>query len=79
MLTGNTEIDTAANEVSLDLQFFDYLLEDGDIMLDEETAAHLIQEFRLEAQSPSANNEYLSIQGAGVIDFSETNPFSEMP
>lgn len=78
MLTGNTEIDTTASAVSMDIRFFDYFLEDGDIMLEEESSGHLIQEFRLEAQSLFANNEHIGIQAGQIIDFSERSPFSEI-
>ena len=42
----------------------------------------ILQEFRIEATQPTANNEYYStsdpiFKSSSVIDFSESNPFSE--
>lgn len=76
--TGNTEIDVQASAVTMDMRLFSLLLEDNTTMLDEETGDHFIQEYRVEINSRSANNEYIGLQAGSIIDFSDTNPFSEL-
>lgn len=78
ILTGNTEIDEQMAALSLDVRDYDYLLEDGFFLLDEETSDHLITEYRIEDTAKVANNEYFHVQTGtgGVIDFSERNPFA---
>jgi hypothetical protein len=76
--TGNTEIDTQMSNLSLDLRMNELILEDGGMMLDEETSTHFIQDGFIGTQALTANNDYLKMQASGIIDFSETNPFSEL-
>lgn len=78
IVTGNTEIDIQMSALTMDMREFEFLLEDDTSMLDEETAAKFIQEYRVETNSVTANNEYLGIQSGSIIDFSERNPFSEL-
>ena len=43
-----------------------------------EDGGSLLQEFRVETTQATANNEFFGLQSASIIDFSETNPFSEV-
>jgi len=74
--TGNTEIDTIDTIFSNDILVNELLLEDGNVLLSEDGDS-IIQEYRLEDTDAAANNEFFQQQAANIIDFSETNPFSQ--
>jgi hypothetical protein len=79
--TGDTYIDSIEDKYSTDMLFYELLLEDDTKLLDE-SGGSILQEFRIEATQPTANNEYYStsdpiFKSSSVIDFSESNPFSE--
>lgn len=76
--TGNTEIDVQMTSLSLDLRLNELLNEDATVFVDEMTAGHFIQEGYIGSQNLAANNEYIKMQAAGIIDFSVANPFSEL-
>ena len=78
--TGNTEIDAIETRSTLDILQYQYSLEDdsGVVVLEGDSDDDfLIQEFRIEAADPVANNELFQIQSQSILDFSENNPFSE--
>lgn len=75
--TGNTAIDSIESRYTQDVLIYEFLLEDGDAMLGED-GGNLLQEFRIEDTVVSANNEYITQQSFKYIDFSESNPFSEV-
>lgn len=81
--TGNTEIDAIETAQSLDILFYELLLESGDKLLKEDGGSFINESFRIEDIQPTANNEFfqsnedISFPGDDIIDFSETNPFSE--
>ena len=80
--TGNTAIDAVEDNYSTDILVYEMLQEDGSILQLEEGGS-IMQEYRLETNQPSANNEYFQsndpvFSSSAVIDFSESNPFSEI-
>jgi len=77
--TGNTEIDLIETENTLDTLLYQFLKEDGDLLLAEDGDS-ILQEFTIETTDLTANNEYFTSQVNldGIIDFSEVNPFSEV-
>ena len=75
--TGNTEIDAIETTYSADILFNQMLLESGSVLLGEDGDSLTI-EYRLESIDNSANNEFFQIQAEGILDFSESNPFSEV-
>ena len=80
--TGNTAIDVIEDNLTTDILGFEMLNEDGDKLLNEDGGS-MMQEYRLEGTQPTANNEYFSSSdpvfgGSRIIDFSESNPFSEV-
>lgn len=75
--TGNTAIDAIETEYSLDVLGHQLLLEDGNLILSEEGGTYL-EEYRIEVHDRAANNEFYQMQSDSIIDFSESNPFSEM-
>lgn len=75
--TGNTSIDAIGTRYNQDVLIYQIQLEDGTNMLDEE-GGFILQEYRVEAQNLTANNEYFTQQSLQFIDFSESNPFSEV-
>ena len=75
--TGNTEIDAIETTYSTDILFNQLLLESGSALLGEDGDSLMI-EYRLESVDRSANNEFFQIEAEGILDFSESNPFSEV-
>lgn len=75
--TGNTAIDSIENDMSRDMLRNVYLMENSDNITIEE-GGYMIQEYRLESVSSSANNELFTIRSFNDINFSERNPFSEV-
>jgi len=80
--TGNTAIDAVEDNYSTDILTNEMLQEDGD-KLQLEDGGSLMQEWRIEGTQPTANNEYFQsndpvFSSSSVIDFSESNPFSEV-
>lgn len=76
LATGNTIIDTIESTYSADSFNFQFLMENGDILTDEEEG-YIFQEFRVETTNATANNELFTQGSLDFIDFSEQSPFSE--
>lgn len=74
--TGNTVIDIIESNTTLDILTYQFLDESGNIMLIED-GGYMLQEFRLEATAPMANNEYITAKSLSFVNWSEKNPFSE--
>jgi hypothetical protein len=76
--TGYVDIDGIEDTNSTDVLFYEFLLESGDKLLKEDGDS-LILEYNLSDASPTSDNDYIEDQATfgGVIDFSESNPFSE--
>ena len=80
--TGISDIDAVEDNLTTDILTNEMLQEDGSILQLEEGGS-IMQEYRLEINQPSANNEYFQsndpvFSSSAVIDFSESNPFSEI-
>ena len=85
--TGISDIDAIEDNLSTDILTFEFSLEDGGgygagVVLNEDGGS-IMQEYRLEAAQPTANNEYFQsndpvFSSSSIIDFSESNPFSEV-
>jgi hypothetical protein len=56
---------------------YNYLMQNNDVMQSED-GGYLIQEYRLESVSATANNELFRTRSYEDVDFSERNPFSEV-
>lgn len=76
--TGNTEIDAIETNYSTDLLAWEMLLESGDKLVNEDGDSIIQEGNRIEATQPTANNEFFGIQADSILDFSESNPFSEI-
>ena len=85
--TGISEIDAIEDNLSTDILDFEISLDDdggyGEGTIKLEDGGSLMQEYRIENNQPTANNEYFSsndpiFSSTSVIDFSERNPFSEV-
>lgn len=74
--TGNTAIDIIESNTTLDILTYQFLDEAGNTMLIED-GGYMLQEFRLEATAPMANNEYITTKSLSFVNWSERNPFSE--
>jgi len=75
--TGNNDIDIIETRLTQDILNYNYLMENSDIMVSED-GGYIVQEFRLENISGSANNELFTQKSFIDVDFSERNPFSEI-
>ncbi len=75
--TGNTEIDLIEDNYSQDILVYQFLYEDGDTLQNED-GEYILQEYRVETQTKTANNEIYFRKSLDFIDFSERNPFSEV-
>jgi hypothetical protein len=75
--TGNADIDSIEDENSRDMFSYNYLMQNNDVMQSED-GGYLIQEYRLESVSATANNELFRTRSYEDVDFSERNPFSEV-
>ena len=82
-----SEIDAIEDILSTDILTFEISLEDGGGygagILQSEDGGSIMQEYRVEDNQPTANNEYFQsndpiFSSSAVIDFSESNPFSEV-
>ena len=85
--TGISEIDAIEDNLSTDILTFEFALDDdgtyGAGVLQNEDGGSIMQEYRLEDAQPTANNEYFQsndpvFSSSSIIDFSESNPFSEV-
>jgi len=75
--TGNTAIDTIEVTHTADVLNYQFTLENDDILTDED-GGYILQEYRVESQDAAANNEFFTQKSYDFIDFSESNPFSEV-
>jgi hypothetical protein len=81
LYTGIPELDILTEKYSFDMSQFCFLTEDGEYVIDTEDGYDLIQEqFNFEEQVGAAfeNNDQISNEANSFIDFSETNPFTEI-
>lgn len=76
--TGNTSIDTIESTYSLDALIYQFNLEDEPGVIEIEDGGTLLQEFSIESTDRSANNSLFQTQADNILDFSESNPFSEV-
>ncbi len=74
--TGNNQIDIIESQLSTDATQFQFRLETGDLLLNEQGQS-LIIEYRLEDIDLMANNEFFQIQADTIVDWSEDDPFSD--
>ena len=75
--TGNTEIDAIETRYSQDILNYQVVLEDNTNFLNED-GGYILQEYRIEQQNLTANNEVFTQKSLDYLDFSERNPFSEV-
>ena len=75
--TGITEIDSVEDELSADILFNEFLLEDGTVWKSEDGGS-IMQEYTIETNDKQAVNTFYDAEADSVIDFSENNPFSEV-
>ena len=78
--TGFSEIDSIETENTLDVLQYQFDLEagNGDGKLKSEDDGSVIQEFTISTTDAQANNAFFTSQASSIIDFSESNPFSEI-
>jgi hypothetical protein len=77
LATGNTEIDAIETRYDQNILNYQFLFENDDTLMNEE-GEYILQEYRVETQSVTANNEYFTQKSFDYLDFSERNPFSEV-
>ena len=75
--TGNTDIDAIGTRYDQNILIYQTMLEDGTYLMNED-GGFMLNEYRIEVQTVTANNEYFTQKSLEFIDFSERNPFSEV-
>jgi hypothetical protein len=75
--TGNTAIDAIESRYSQDVLIYQIQNQDGTNILSED-GGYMLQEYRIETQNKTANNEVFFTGSIDYLDFSERNPFSEI-
>jgi hypothetical protein len=75
--TGNTDIDAIGTRYDQNILLYQTQLEDGTYLLNED-GGFMLNEYRVEVQTITANNEYFTQKSLDYLDFSERNPFSEV-
>jgi hypothetical protein len=75
--TGNTAIDAIESRYSQDILIYQIQNEDATNILAED-GGYMLQEYRIETQNKTANNEVFFTGSIDYLDFSERNPFSEI-
>ena len=76
--TGDNAIDATEDQFSLNTLIYQFTLEDGSGVIKSEDGDSILQEFELTATAPAANNTFFQFEADSVLDFSESNPFSEV-
>lgn len=76
--TGDSAIDATEDQFSLNTLIYQFTLEDGSGIIKSEDGDSILQEFEMTATAPAANNSFFQFQADSVLDFSESNPFSEV-
>lgn len=76
--TGDSAIDATEDQFSLDTLIYQFTLEDGTGIINSEDGDSILQEFELTYTAPAANNAFFQFEADSVLDFSESNPFSEV-
>jgi len=75
--TGNTAIDSIESRYTQNILIFQIQNEDATNILAED-GGYMLQEYRVETQNVTANNEVFTQGSISYLDFSERNPFSEI-
>lgn len=76
--TGDSAIDATEDQFSLNTLIYQFTLEDGSGIIKSEDGDSILQEFEITATAPAANNTFFQFEADSVLDFSESNPFSEV-
>jgi hypothetical protein len=76
--TGDSTIDAIEDNFSLNTLIYQFTLEDGSGIIKSEDGDSILQEFEMTATAPAANNTFFQFEADSILDFSETNPFSEV-
>ena len=75
--TGDSNIDAVEDDYSLNTLIYQFTLEDGSGILKSEDGDSMLQEYTIETTAPAAKNNYFQFEADSILDFSESNPFSE--
>ena len=74
--TGYSEVDEVEDLNSTNVLFYELLLEDGNKLLNEDGDS-LLTEYDVADVQPTSDNNFIERQQLDILDFSESNPFSE--
>lgn len=78
--TGIGDLDVVADEQSIDMLAFQFLLEDGNALVLEDNGTLILEEFAAQkALANTDNTDFDTLQDLeDILDFSEVNPFGEL-
>lgn len=75
--TGIDEIDSKQKNITLNMQDFALLLEDGEAIAEEDGFQLVREEFDMKTQDLISDNDDIQLESDLILDFSEIDPFSE--
>ncbi len=78
MDTGIADIDALEDNYSLIANVFEILAQNGDRIVHEDSSALIQEQYDIGVNDNIANNTVFSIGSVGIVDFSSSNPFSEL-
>lgn len=75
--TGIPEIDSLMKDYSVGMDIFSILTEAGADITDEDRYTVIQENYDINENDPLSTNDEFQIEGSGIIDFTDLNPFSE--
>lgn len=78
--TGLDDLDGIVDDLSLDALRFQFELESGDLLLQEEDGCLILEDFSAQRSLTNTDNDDLDVfqEQEGILDFTEINPFGEI-
>ena len=78
--TGLDDLDGIVDDLSLDALRFQFELESGDLLLQEEDGCLILEDFSAQRSLTNTDNDVIDAfqEQEGILDFTEINPFGEI-
>lgn len=78
--TGVSVIDDIYKEQTLDMFLFQFLLEDGTLLLQEDSSSLILEDYAVTKSTANTDNTNFITENEAedILDFSEVNPFGEI-
>jgi hypothetical protein len=78
--TGLDDLDGIVDDLSLDALRFQFELENGDLLLQEDSGCLILEDFTAQRSLTNTDNDDIDLfqEQEGILDFTEINPFGEI-